>query len=266
MPATDLTPADANSLPEAIRAATQPRRPTVTGDQQRLKVGGLVPFTATDYPGLLAAVIFVQGCPWRCGYCHNPHLQPRTADSPVPWDDIIAFLRRRTGLIDGVVFSGGEPTMDPGLASAMQQVQELGYKIGLHTGGTHPRRLAQVLPLVDWVGLDIKTRFDHYAYVTGVADSGIPARASLQAVLDSGVDFECRTTAHPSLIDAPGLLALGQTLASLNVRRYAVQIFRPQGCVDTDLNTQGQSLRDWPGPTVETALSGLFSNFEIRRP
>ena len=231
-----------------------------------LKVGGLVPFTATDYPGLLATVLFVQGCPWRCGYCHNPHLQPRTADSPLDWnDDVLAFLRRRVGLIDGVVFSGGEPTMDPGLGAAIRQARELGYKIGLHTGGTHPRRLAQVLPLVDWVGLDIKAGFDDYARITGVTGSGHPARASLQAVLDSGVDFECRTTVHPDLIDAQELVALGRALAQYGVRRYAVQVFRTQGCADEILNAHGQSLRDWPGAGVSDALAALFPSFELRR-
>ena len=230
-----------------------------------MKVGGLVPFTATDYPGLLAAVVFVQGCPWRCGYCHNPHLQPRTADSPLDWDEVMGFLHRRTGLLDGVVFSGGEPTMDPGLGHAIREVRALGYRIGLHTGGTHPRRLAQVLPDVDWMGLDIKADFDDYARVTRVAGSGEPARASLQAVLDSGVDFECRTTAHPDLIDADGLLALGQELADLGVRHYAVQIFRPQGCADAVLNAHGRSLRDWPGEAVQGRLISLFESFTLRR-
>jgi len=230
----------------------------------RLKIGGLVPFTATDYPGRLAAVVFVQGCPWRCGYCHNPHLQPRTATSPLAWHDVMAFLHRRTGLIDGVVFSGGEPTMDPGLEAAIHQVRALGYRIGLHTGGTHPRRLARVLPAVDWVGLDIKTRFHDYDRVTRIAHSGDPARTSLHAVLDSGVDFECRTTVHPDLITAEDLLVLGRELADLGVRRYAVQIFRPQGCADATLNARGQSLRDWPGAAITDALASLFDAFELR--
>ncbi|MGE4450727.1 anaerobic ribonucleoside-triphosphate reductase activating protein [Castellaniella sp.] len=254
---TELLPQRPAAAPVRIRAGHAPA--------PRLKAGGLVPFTATDYPGLLAAVVFVQGCPWRCGYCHNPHLQPRTAGSPLDWDDIVAFLQRRVGLIDGVVFSGGEPTMDPCLGAAISQVRALGYKIGLHTGGTHPRRLAQVLPDVDWVGLDIKADFDDYARVTRVAGSGAPALASLRALLDGGADFECRTTAHPDLIDPDGLLALGRRLADMGVRRYAVQVFRPQGCADEALNARGQSLRDWPGAAVRETLAALFDSFELRR-
>jgi anaerobic ribonucleoside-triphosphate reductase activating protein len=230
-----------------------------------LKVGGLVPFTATDYPGLLAAVVFVQGCPWRCGYCQNPHLQPRTRDSPIPWDNVLDFLKRRTGLIDGVVFSGGEPSMDPGLEDAVRQTRALGYRIGLHTGGTHPRMLARVLPLLDWVGLDIKADFDDYEKTTQVRDSGAPARASLRAVPDSGVDFECRTTIHPDLMSADALLSLGRMLAALGVHRYAVQKFRPQGCTDATLNARGQALADWPGAGTTRALAALFTSFEVRQ-
>ncbi|MER1966436.1 anaerobic ribonucleoside-triphosphate reductase activating protein [Castellaniella sp. GW247-6E4] len=233
--------------------------------EAHLKVGGLVPFTATDFPGLLSAVVFIQGCPWRCGYCHNPHLQPRTPGSPLEWGEVLALLERRVGLIDGVVFSGGEPTMDPGLGPAIHQVRALGYRIGLHTGGTHPRRLAQVLPDIDWVGLDIKAGFSAYERVTRVAGSGRPARDSLRAVLDSGVNFECRTTAHPDLIGADELLALGHELAGLGVRHYAVQVFRPQGCADDTLNAHGRSLRDWPGDAARDALAALFESFELRR-
>ena len=143
-----------------------------------LKVGGYTPFTATDYPGKLAAVVFVQGCPWRCGYCHNPHLQSRTTDSPVPWAAVLARLCRRVGLIDAVVFSGGEPTMDPGLEEAICAVRAMGFSVGLHTAGMYPQRLAAVLPLVDWVGMDIKASAHGYDAITGVAHSDAPAFAS----------------------------------------------------------------------------------------
>ncbi len=228
-----------------------------------LKVGGLTPFTATDYPGKLSAVVFVQGCPWRCGYCHNPHLQPRTPDSPIAWNDITAFLERRVGLIDAVVFSGGEPTMDPGLASAIETVRALGYQVGLHTGGTHPHRLETVLPRLDWVGLDIKATFENYEQVTRIAQSGTPARHSLEALLASGIDYECRTTAHPDLLTPDALLALGQTLHAMGVVRYALQIFRSQGCADEALN--GIALGAYPGEAVIERLRRLFPEFVLRR-
>ncbi|MBI3069525.1 MAG: 4Fe-4S cluster-binding domain-containing protein, partial [Betaproteobacteria bacterium] len=84
-------------------------RGSAAGARERLRVGGLVPLTTTDYPGRLAAVVFCQGCPWRCGYCHNPHLLPARRTAPIAWHAVRDFLERRRGLLDAVVFSGGEP-------------------------------------------------------------------------------------------------------------------------------------------------------------
>ncbi|HEX7972614.1 MAG TPA: anaerobic ribonucleoside-triphosphate reductase activating protein, partial [Thiobacillus sp.] len=152
-----------------------------------LRVGGLTPLSTTDWPGQLAAVVFCQGCPWRCGYCHNPDLIPARGANEIPWDDVLAFLHRRQGLLDGVVFSGGEPTLQAALPDAMREVRALGFRIGLHTGGAYPQRLAAVLPLVDWVGFDVKAPFADYARITGAAGSGARALAGLQQVLASGV-------------------------------------------------------------------------------
>jgi len=200
-----------------------------------LRVGGLTPLSTTDWPGMLAAVVFCQGCPWRCGYCHNPHLIPARGDNEIPWDDVLAFLHRRRGLLDGVVFSGGEPTLQPELADAMRAVRALGFRVGLHTGGAYPRRLAEVLPLVDWVGLDAKAPFADYARITGVAGSGASALASLGAVLASGVAHEIRTTVYPALLDAAEVSRLSQDLSARGVTRHVIQAFRSQGCADAGL-------------------------------
>lgn len=233
------------------------------GRPRRLKVGGITPFTATDYPGQLSTVIFVQGCPWRCGYCHNPHLQARTSHSPIHWADVLALLERRRGLVDAVVFSGGEPTMDPGLANAIREVRDLGFKIGLHSGGTHPDRLKSVLPMLDWVGFDIKALFANYARVTQVAGSGEPALAGLKAILASGVDYECRTTLHPALLPETEIIELAQTLARLQVKNYALQVFREQGCSDAALNASME--HGYPSPKVIAQVSNLFPVFTLRR-
>ncbi len=86
-----------------------------------LRVGGLTPLTATDYPGHLAAVVFCQGCSWRCAYCHNSHLIPPRASAQIEWPAVMQFLARRVGLLDAVVFSGGEPTLQPSLAQALSK-------------------------------------------------------------------------------------------------------------------------------------------------
>jgi pyruvate formate lyase activating enzyme len=235
---------------------------TSMNSRASLRVGGITPLSASDWPGMLAAVVFCQGCPWRCGYCHNPDLIPARGDREIPWEEVLAFLRRRQGLLDGVVFSGGEPTVQADLVDAMREVRALGFKIGLHTGGAYPQHLAAVLPLVDWVGFDVKAPFADYPRVTGAAGSGERALTSLQQVLASGVDHEFRTTVHPALLTDAELASLARDLAARGVSRYVVQGFRSQGCGDAALchNTA----RDRPLREVGGELAGMFAAFSVR--
>lgn len=196
-----------------------------------LEIGGFTPLSTTDWPGQLAAVVFVQGCPWRCHYCHNVDLQPRGLGRPDGWTLALSTLRRRQGLLDGVVFSGGEPTLDPGLPDAIRAVRGLGFRVGLHTAGVYPDRLQEVLPLLDWVGFDLKTCFSAYERVTAIPRSGLPAWRSLQALLQAreqgGLSLELRTTWHPALHDDEHMMTLAADLSRLGVSDWVVQLFRP---------------------------------------
>lgn len=195
----------------------------------RLRVGGLTPLTTIDFPGRLAAVVYCQGCPWRCSYCHNPELLDATAPAAAPWAQVLAFLESRRGLLDGVVFSGGEPTLQAALPAALAEVRAMGFQAALHTGGMYPDRLAAALPLLDWVGLDIKGPRHRYDAITGVPDSGRKVQESLALVLRSGVDHECRTTWHQGLFGNDELCALADTLAGAGVRHWALQECRAPG-------------------------------------
>ena len=227
-----------------------------------LHVGGLTPLSTTDWPGMLAAVVFCQGCPWRCGYCHNPGLIAPRGEHEIPWEEVMAFLRRRQGLLDGVVFSGGEPTLQAGLADAMREVRALGFKVGLHTGGMIPQRLAAVMPQVDWVGMDVKAPFADYPRITGAAGSGVCAQAGLRHVLASGVEHEIRTTVHPALLTDADLGHVARDLAARGVRRYVIQAFRSQGCGDESLRKN--AVRARPLPDVGEELAGLFEKVIVR--
>ena len=217
-----------------MSAAAAPRVP-------RLRVGGLVPFTSTDYPGALAAVIFCQGCPWRCGYCHNPHLVPARGDAERDFGGILEWLDGRRGLLDAVVFSGGEPTAQAALGEAIAAVRARGFRIGVHTGGAYPRRLAELLPHTDWVGIDLKAPLAGYESVTSARHSGVAAWASLRRVLASDVRHEVRTTVHPTLTPPAALESLARQLAAHGIDRWVLQPFRPTGCANAAVVSAGEA-------------------------
>ena len=207
--------------------------------QQTLTIAGLTRLSSCDWPGRLVATVFLQGCPWRCTYCHNPDLLDPAAPTSVRWAEVRDLLLKRQGLLDGLVFSGGEPTRQEGLAAAVQEVRELGFGVGLHTAGAYPRRLAEVLPWLDWVGLDIKALPAQYSAITGVAASAVKAYESLRLVLESGVDYEVRTTVDPTVHTADDIRTLVRRLREAGVRRIVLQESRPLGARPVRASTLG---------------------------
>ena len=196
-------------------------------DASALAVAGVTPFTTIDFPGALAAVVFCRGCPWKCPYCHNAHLQDFGTGN-VAWDGVVHFLEKRTGWLNGVVFSGGEPIAQAALPQAMAQVRSLGFKVGLHTGGYHPERFAHALALADWVGFDVKAPFGPlYDQLTGRAGASVAARDSLLTLLDSGKPFQLRTTVDPSLLDESALSLLDRQLIELGAPPAVRQKMNP---------------------------------------
>lgn len=235
-------------------------------------VAGLTPFSSVDYPGHLAAVVFLQGCPWRCVYCHNPHLQPRSAGQ-LDWPALLAWLEHRRGLLDALVFSGGEPTLDGALPAAAAQVRARGFKVGLHTAGLYPSRLQALLPLLDWVGLDIKapladeTLHRRITGVPGASTSVAQSLALLTAAGRAGLVYECRSTIHPSLHDEAALLALAAELSRAGVVQWALQIARDNAGTDT-LRAMSPALGpvgiDYPGEALLQRLRRRLPGLTLR--
>jgi pyruvate formate lyase activating enzyme len=215
-----------------------------------LELGGFTPLTTTDWPGKLAAVAFVQGCPWHCRYCHNPELQPRGVNHGPPWRDVLATLERRVGLLDGLVFSGGEPTLEPDLAQAVDDVRALGLKVGLHTAGIYPERLAALLPALDWVGFDLKSDAAGYDALTTRRDSAAPVRRALDHLLASGVDHEIRTTYHPEIVGDEALLAMARQLKAVGAATWVLQRWQPFDDSTPDLVASWH----WPDEALLQAL------------
>jgi pyruvate formate lyase activating enzyme len=226
----------------------------------RVPVAGLTRLTTIDFPGRLAAVVYLQGCPWRCGYCHNSDLQPR-GPATLVWDEVLSWLGTRKGLVDGVVFSGGEPTLHAGLGDAIEAVRALGFDIGLHTAGIYPQRFERILPLLDWVGFDIKACYRHYDTITGVTGSADRAWQSAQLLLDSSVAHEFRTTLHPDQMDSAALGELVDELLHAGARHYAIQHCVISRCADEQLRYHNDSRLS--NATLND-LGSRFDRFEIR--
>lgn len=233
------TLAVARGEPSPGTATATTARPSPAADpapEEPVTVAGLVRASTVDWPDRLVATVFVQGCPWDCSYCHNPDLIDPRSPGVLAWREVEDFLRRRRGLLQGVVFTGGEPTRSPGLVAAARTVRDLGFGVGLHTGGAFPGRVANLLAepasgerLVDWIGLDVKALPEDYPSVTGRPGSGERAWRTLRLVLDSGVDLEVRTTVHPGSPAGLRLVELAERLRVAGVRTFAVQQARPAG-------------------------------------
>lgn len=242
------------------------RRPPETRPPSALAVGGLASFSTVDWPGRLAATVFVQGCPWRCEYCHNAVLRSRRCPPAISWQDVTELLERRVGLLDAVVFSGGEPLCDPALPGAIRVVKTMGFAAGLHTAGIRPAALRGVLPDLDWVGLDVKTTPARYPALTGDRSSWTRVEASLEALLASGVEYECRTTFHPALVGGSEILDFAQSLADRGVENYFIQALRPIGCREDVWSRYRQHPMHGPidAPALGARLAPLFRRFGVR--
>ena len=226
---------------------------------ESLQIAGLTRLSSCDWPGKLVATVFLQGCPLACGYCHNPGILDPRVPGTVQWGDVVEFLTRRRGLLDGVVFSGGEPTRQAGLATAMREVRELGFGVGLHTAGPYPRRFAAVAPLCDWIGLDIKAPARLYGAVTGVASAADRAFACLQIALHCGAELQVRTTVDPTTLTGDDVTELTATLRGLGGTDPARQQARAEGArpdyvekLHAVLNVPAPSL---PGPRRRSVLA-----------
>ncbi|MCR5506538.1 MAG: anaerobic ribonucleoside-triphosphate reductase activating protein [bacterium] len=233
-------------------------------------IGGLVPFTTIDYPTKISAVLFLQGCPWRCIYCSNPHLlayRKPTEQDKANYEYVLGLLKKRTKIIDAVVFSGGEATSQTDeIITAIEEIKEFAphFKFGLHTNGCFPEKLAKLLPYIDWIGLDIKAPCKKYEQITKVKGSGEFAFEALDLILKSGKDFEVRTTADPTVLSKEDILEIAETVSKLGVKHYAVQRYRP---VDKDNpnNPPAQAITQFfTDKEFEAKLRLLIPNLEMR--
>ena len=191
-------------------------------------IGGLQKMTLLDYAGKVACIVFTHGCNFRCPYCHNAPLVTETPEL-ISEDELFAFLEKRRGILDGVVVSGGEPTLQKDIIPFLSKIKELGYSLKLDTNGTNPALLREIvaLGLCDYVAMDIKNSREKYSLTAG-CDVDIKAiEESVSFLLSDSVDYEFRTTLTRELHSERDVRDIGEWIKG--AKRYYLQTFVDSG-------------------------------------
>ena len=165
-------------------------------------IAGLQKMTLLDYPGKVACTVFFQGCNFRCPFCHNSGLLDREPEQELPREELLTFLKKRVGLLDGVCITGGEPTLDPALPELLRQIKALGYAIKLDTNGSRPEVMKALAAegLIDYVAMDIKNGPSYYGQTTGLPGIRLEkVEGSIQWLLAGNIPYEFRTTVAKEL-------------------------------------------------------------------
>lgn len=193
-----------------------------------MKIYGLQKTTLVDYPGHVATTLFTGGCNFRCPYCHNGDLVIGLEDiEPYTMEDIFSHLQKRKAVLDGVVISGGEPTLQADLPDFIRQIKELGYLVKLDTNGTNPAMLRSLVEegLVDYVAMDIKHSRAKYASISHAADDSLESiAASVDYLKEGHVDYEFRTTLCKELHKETDMTAIGLWL--MGAKAYYLQPYK----------------------------------------
>ena len=193
-----------------------------------MKICGLNKTTLLDYPGKVAATVFLGGCNFRCPFCHNSSLVLHENQQPeISQEDVLNFLKKRRGILDGVCITGGEPTLQKALPDFLSQIKELGYHIKLDTNGSHPQIIKTLWEshLIDKVAMDIKTSKASYPLLTGLDYVNLEDICeSIEFLMSCGIDYEIRTTVVRELHQSKDFLSISQWLAG--AKAYYLQAYQ----------------------------------------
>lgn len=205
-------------------------------------IGGLEKLTLLDYPDHLAAIIFTQGCNFRCHFCYNPMLvlpregmdvknKEEKGFSTLSTEDLFLFLKERFGRLEGVVITGGEPTLHSDLPSFIKQIKDIGYLVKLDTNGTNPEMVKELIKekLIDYIAMDLKAPLDKYEETVSVKVDCDNIKNSVKIIMESGLPYEFRTTVVPGLLVKEDFHKMGELIKGAS--KWYLQNFKS----DTDL-------------------------------
>ena len=206
-----------------------------------MAVNGLRKFSLIDYPGRLSCVVFLGHCNFRCPFCHNPVLIfDAESQGTISAEELSDFFGQRRGKLDAIVFSGGEPSLDPDLPQYVRLAKNAGFQVKLDTNGSFPQVLRSLYAdgLLDALGIDYKAPAEKYPRLCGNPDPEIPARVqeSIAFAVKNGIELDVRTTVHRALLSEADLRTMYAELTSLGVSLWTLQQFHHAELIDESLN------------------------------
>ena len=227
-----------------------------------IKIGGLQKTTLIDYPGRVAATIFLVGCNFRCPFCYSPELVLKDkikVQPKIPEGDFFRFLQKRKGMLEGVVICGGEPTIHKELPLFLEKIKRLGYLVKLDTNGSNPKMLSSLIKkeLVDYVAMDLKAPKKKYNIVAGVEVNLENIEKSIDILREGVVDYEFRTTVVPGILKKEDIIEIARWLSP--AKKYYLQNFVPKETIDIKM----QKARPYPPKYLLSIIKEISDLFEI---
>lgn len=196
-----------------------------------MKISGIQKLTLLDYPGTVACTLFTAGCNFRCPFCHNAGLvlPEQIEEASISEDEVMSFLKKRVGMLDGVAITGGEPLLHADMPQLLRKIKDLGYKIKLDTNGSNPKLLRDIVEagLVDRVAMDIKNAPEEYPKTAGCNVSMVAIEESKNFLLGGAVDYEFRTTVVKGIHTKESLVAAAKWISG--AKEYYLQQFKDSG-------------------------------------
>ena len=198
-----------------------------------MRIGGLQKFSLIDYPNKICAIVFTQGCNFRCGYCHNPELVCPTEFGPtIPIKQIFSFLKSRQGKLEAITITGGEPTLQQNLIEFIAKIKKMGFLIKLDSNGSNPQVLKNIInsKLVNYIAMDIKAPPRKYRKIANQAINIKKIKQSINLILKTKIDYEFRTTVVKSQLCIDDFTNIGKLIKG--ARLYVLQKFVPSKAID----------------------------------
>jgi len=191
-----------------------------------MKISGFEKLTLLNYPGVVSCIIFTKGCNFRCPYCQNSSLIDFKGESDISDEEVLDYLIKRKGILDGICISGGEPLLQKDIKFFVRRVKELGYKIKIDTNGSSPLILKELIDehLIDYVAMDIKNTFPKYKQTVGCKLNIENIKKSIEILENSYIDYEFRTTIVKEFHELDDILQICKMLN--NKSKYYIQNFQ----------------------------------------